>query len=282
MIRRKPVEETYPENSFALELFSSDSYFTVNKKLLQHYGPDMAIFISNLIDKYKYFLSQDMIEEDWFYVISQQQMEDTGLTLYKLQTCKSSFVNEGILEIKRKGVPSKEWFHLDFDLLLEVIHPKASLRETQRLAYGKPKGLYIRNNKPKNNKPKTLSPPQKNELNYLPLANTLADIVSFKKKIKILPKSINSWAKEFKLLIEINEVSLERVQEVLEWYRDHLGDKYIPVAESGASFREKFIRIEDAMNKENKEIPSTQSFSHRTNRIGAYNPEVTYKTPRKI
>ena len=41
--------------SVALELLSSDSYLVVNKKLIKEFGPNTALFVSNLIDKYKYF-----------------------------------------------------------------------------------------------------------------------------------------------------------------------------------------------------------------------------------
>jgi len=51
-----------------LQLFSSEgSFLIVNKLLLQKLGPEKALFISNLIDKYRYFLQQDKIKDDWFF-----------------------------------------------------------------------------------------------------------------------------------------------------------------------------------------------------------------------
>jgi hypothetical protein len=257
MIRIKQEPE-FNEN-FALEIFSSESYLTVNKSLLRHYGPDITIFLSNLIDKYKYFLSQEMTEEGWFYILHQQQMEDTGLTLFKLQTCKSTLIQDGVLETKRKGVPSKEWYHLNLNILLKLTHPRASSRKTPELAVGFSEGIYIRNNKPKeenNNKPKnnTLSDPTAGYLKYLPLANQLYDIILIKKKIHLSPKIIEGWAKEFCQLIEKNQVSISRVQEALSWYEINIEEEFTPVIESGKSFREKFIKLEDAIKR--KKYPS--------------------------
>ena len=54
--------------SFALEILSSESYLVVNKKLIKQFGPDTAIFLSNLIDKYKYFQDKQILIEDGFYI----------------------------------------------------------------------------------------------------------------------------------------------------------------------------------------------------------------------
>ena len=56
----KRTKQTEP-NWALLDLFSSEAYLVVNKSLLKKYGPDKAIFISNLVDKLRYFLKSGQI-----------------------------------------------------------------------------------------------------------------------------------------------------------------------------------------------------------------------------
>lgn len=84
---------------------------------------------------------------------------------------------------------------------------------------------------------------------YLPFANRLKDIVQMKKNIKVSTKSVNAWANTFRQLHEIDGVKRKRIRQVLSWYSQHYMDDFVPVAESGAAFRSKFFRIEDAIER---------------------------------
>ena len=64
---------------------------------------------------------------------------------------------------------------------------------------------------------------------------------------------IKSWSKEFRILER--SVSGTEIDEVLKWYASKIGDKYIPVAHCGKSFRLKFSKIKDAMVKDRKVNP---------------------------
>jgi hypothetical protein len=82
---------------------------------------------------------------------------------------------------------------------------------------------------------------------YYPLAEDLAKTISTKKNIKITPSKIEFWAKDIRKLIEADGVDSPRVKKTLDWYENHIGEQYIPIIESGKSLREKFIRLENAM-----------------------------------
>lgn len=57
-----------------------------------------------------------------------------------------------------------------------------------------------------------------------------------------------SWAKQFALLRK--SVDEERIRQVLNWYQDNIGGQYVPQAYSAKSFREKFLQIEKAMERD--------------------------------
>ena len=106
----------------------------------------------------------------------------------------------------------------------------------------------VRTNSPKQYKEKAK---ERQIKEYIPFASKLAAIIEENKNIKILqtPSKINAWAKEFKILIEKQAISKDRALAALDWYQKNIGGQYIPVIQCGKSFREKFVKIEDAIKR---------------------------------
>ena len=84
---------------------------------------------------------------------------------------------------------------------------------------------------------------------WRPLVKRLVRIVQSTKNINITGRQQTSWAKEFARLHRDAGVSRDRMHDVLAWYRTHAGEPYIPVVESGTSFREKFSKLEAAIQR---------------------------------
>ena len=91
-------------------------------------------------------------------------------------------------------------------------------------------------------------------LQFMKKATKLAKIVQSQKNVKTNPTKLNSWANEMRLLNEQEGVSKHRMTAALKWYRDHVGGQYVPVVESGKSFRDKFVKIEAAMQRDGVQI----------------------------
>ncbi len=95
---------------------------------------------------------------------------------------------------------------------------------------------------------------------FLPLAEKLSNIIQTSKNIKHTSSQINIWADEIRKLHENNEISIQRIKTVLEWYGNNIGGEYIPVIESGASFRQKFIRLEGAMQRQQNDHTNSNRY----------------------
>jgi hypothetical protein len=109
----------------------------------------------------------------------------------------------------------------------------------------------------------------------VPLANFLQKIIEEKKNIHITPMQIEKWARDISKLIKTNQVSYERIRTALRWYKDHCRDEYCPVIESGSSLREKFLKLEAAMEREqNPRQPKEQP---HPNTIGYREPNKKYR-----
>jgi hypothetical protein len=108
-----------------------------------------------------------------------------------------------------------------------------------------------------NNIPPNLKKPSKVErsLKYIPIAEMLSKTIQSKKHIKHSLQQIKSWAYSICQMIEDQEISPKRIKTVLAWYNENIGAPFVPVVESGQALKDKFQRLEDAMERSGKELP---------------------------
>ena len=104
----------------AIEAFKSSGFLIVNKTLIKQFGLITAVVLSNYIDKHVYFRKEFSDNDGWFYLTHKQQMEQLGIKENSLRKCKKELVEADLLEIKRKGIPSREWYKINFIKLANV------------------------------------------------------------------------------------------------------------------------------------------------------------------
>jgi len=260
----------FSSEEFVLGTIGSDPYLVVNKRLLRQFGPVIALFINNLVDKYRYFNSQGTLDEqNGFYLTYEDQQYQTGIKEGQLRKCKNELINIDILKTKMKGIPPKEYYYLNFEKLAGVFleqakektekppdsdeplkvcgtNPLRSVVRTLSFIKNKYNNNNILNNMVESTLPNIVDPKKKE---FVILASKLADIVKSIKNINITPSKITSWANEIKKLSNTDGVSKQRIEKALEWYQSNAGDLYVPVIESGRSLRDKFTKLEDAMKR---------------------------------
>lgn len=102
------------------EILASSAYLIVNKQLLRKLGPEPAVMLSNLIDKYKYFReNEQLLDVNYFYLLHEDQMDQTGLTRYKIQACKKVLKEHDMIETRRVG--NNEWYKLNAINIIQYI-----------------------------------------------------------------------------------------------------------------------------------------------------------------
>jgi len=101
-------------------------------------------------------------------------------------------------------------------------------------------------------KAKAPSKPTAADLNkrYLQFATQLSTIIKDNKNINHSSNALKAWSQQFRLLHTDDGVVPSRFQRALDWYATKAySDKYIPVIESGDSFRKKYLKLEAAMTR---------------------------------
>lgn len=95
---------------------------------------------------------------------------------------------------------------------------------------------------------------QEKNIPYVPLAKQLSKIVQSKKSVKHSEAIIQSWANEFRIMVETEKIPLEEIQTIMDWYEKYIGGKYIPIVESGSSFRQKYIKLQMAIKRSGEDL----------------------------
>ena len=105
----------------SIEAFKSTDYLTVNKSLIRRFGVVDAILLSNYIDKYLYFKKEKQNFNGWFFLRHADIKKDLKINDTAIRNGKERFRKHGILAIKKRGVPAKEWLSINFKKLLLIV-----------------------------------------------------------------------------------------------------------------------------------------------------------------
>lgn len=165
-------------------------------------------------------------------------MNETGLTVNELRAAKAQLKDLPFLIIEAKGSPPTTYYAVDWAIwetyMAEHVAGTAEIEQPIRQI----------------TKPKM----DKNAPFYSRCAQHLADAISATRKINTNSK-VSAWANAFRMLHTRDKIQKQRIKKVLVWYCSLLSGglpPYTPEAYSGQTFREKFLRIENLMDRGNK------------------------------
>lgn len=218
-------------HQLAIETLRSDNYLIVNKLLVKQLGPLPAILLSIYMNRYVECRQRGELQEEWFHTHHQSLQETLNIGVDAYRTAKQTLEDEGIISYDKRGMPAREFVRINFAQLFHIIS----------------KGITPP-------KPVTQAPvkvrAEERSVRYLPIAQYLSSIIQSYKNITHTSRQITAWAKSIRQLVEEQNVDPSRIKHALKWYKRHANDPYVPVIESGKSLKEKFIKLESAIKRE--------------------------------
>ena len=129
-------------------LLSSSEFLVLNKELARRVGLKEAVLLADLISKEEYFIVNGMID-GWFFNTEANIEKDTTLTAYQQRKCLKTLRKYAIIETKRRGVPAKQYFRINEQLVIKFLN---NLSLSKSTTINKNKVITIHNkyfNKPK-------------------------------------------------------------------------------------------------------------------------------------
>ena len=141
-----------------LNLISNNNFITLNKDLIKAIGLEEAILLGELASEYDYWKKQELLENGYFYSTIENIEEHTTLSEYKQRKALNSLKDQGLIDIKIKGLPAKRFIKINEELVLEKLkintlkNLRTSSEKIKELVPEKLKGNKNINNKNINNK----------------------------------------------------------------------------------------------------------------------------------
>jgi hypothetical protein len=128
-------------------LLSSTAFIVLNKELARQVGLKEAVLLADLISKEEYFIANGMTD-GWFFNTESNIEKDTTLTAYQQRRCLKTLKDKGLIEVKRKGIPAKQYFKINEQLVVKLLN---NLKGSNSTTINKNKEIRITNkyfNKP--------------------------------------------------------------------------------------------------------------------------------------
>lgn len=123
------------------DVFSSDGWIPVNKKLAHEVGIEGAIIYGELTRKEKWYKDNDKIQEGgWFYVTEKDLEESTAIKRKGQDRGINALVKIGLIEKKLMGLPARRHFRLiDEGLDFESDNKNVQIEQTDNDKASEPK-----------------------------------------------------------------------------------------------------------------------------------------------
>jgi len=110
-------------------LLSSTAFIVLNKELARQVGLKEAVLLADLISKEEYFIATGMTD-GWFFNTEANIQKDTTLTAYQQRKCLTTLKKEGLIEVKRKGIPAKQYFKINEQLVVKFLNNLSASNST--------------------------------------------------------------------------------------------------------------------------------------------------------
>ena len=103
-------------------LLSSTAFIVLNKELARQIGLKAAILLADLISKEQYFIDNGGITDGWFFNTEANIQADTTLNPYHQRKCIKTLKKHNLIEVKRKGIPAKQYFKINEEQVLQILN----------------------------------------------------------------------------------------------------------------------------------------------------------------
>ena len=123
------------EELHKIRRYSQNGFFLVDKVIVSKFGWIGAGVLSNLLDKYEYWLCKENQNIDgWFFHTMQHQACILGLSEYQIREQKKILIENGIIQVKLRGIPPKEFYKINLEVLDLIL--KKHLRDNPLIFRG--------------------------------------------------------------------------------------------------------------------------------------------------
>jgi hypothetical protein len=112
---------------------SAEAFWSVNKALARKIGIEEAALTAEIIFKHTYWEEKgELDDQGGFFMISEDIQAVMGIGIKPVARLTKSILTQGVVKIKKRGVPAKNYWYPQWDFLFEVLgsEPQKGLSST--------------------------------------------------------------------------------------------------------------------------------------------------------
>lgn len=122
---------TDEEYKLQKQIQETTEYYVVSKELVRKMGWLVAGYITMYLSMSKYVYENVPSTKGWFYLTKERFMDLGKIANRTLIKLKKDLIKSGLIEVKRRGSPSKEFYKVKGLKLLELVLPPAEKQTEQ-------------------------------------------------------------------------------------------------------------------------------------------------------
>lgn len=107
-----------------LDLLASDNYIPYNRTLAKEMGIEPAILLATLCGYQRHYKMEE------FYREQSNIIEDTCLTEYSIRQATKILIQKGLIIVKKKGLPAKNYYKINTKKLIECLSTSGNENST--------------------------------------------------------------------------------------------------------------------------------------------------------
>ena len=117
---RKPIDikQNDIEIDTAIIDFFAAPHLRLNKDIINVYGLDPALWIADVFSRWNYFRKEKKLIKGFFFVTQKEIRETTKLNFNKQSSIIKFLTDKQIIEVKKQGIPAKNWYKLKISTLI--------------------------------------------------------------------------------------------------------------------------------------------------------------------
>lgn len=111
-----PQSDDY--KGWIVHLLAQESHFAVSEAMVFALGPTLTMVLSKLVDKYKYFDREKMLQRDGsFYLEDKYLTVELGISEDTLRRARRDLISAELLKVQRRGAPPRNYYSIRFKTL---------------------------------------------------------------------------------------------------------------------------------------------------------------------
>lgn len=107
---------------YGLDILAHDNYISVNRTLIKAIGLSGAVLIGELLSEARYYVSENLIDDGWFYTTVENVTERCGLSKHQQSEAMKDLLEVGLVEVEYRGIPRKRYVRVDAVRTIDLIN----------------------------------------------------------------------------------------------------------------------------------------------------------------